>query len=749
MSRFVGVAIEDAYLPYDLLFYEAPDSLKVEVGSRILVPFGASNKPKLAYALKVLDLPPSNLSKEKIKKVIAVVERNLFSSEISDLFQFVSSVFLIPIHSLLNKIYGTYSEGELIQYISVIDILYLSKFKDSLRSPLKKNICEVLEENKTISLNKLQKKTHLKISYIKDFLRDLEKNKLVEFYYRTPFPSNKVLVIKNEALFEEILHRKGIQKSVKDVLLRIKKSNGIYYSDALYKIRNGLAIIDYLIKEGVVEEIDEIIFRGEKSNIFKRMIINGGSLKERVHFLSNFIKENLRENKVALIVVNEHALVKILSKLYENEFPQKVFGNLGKEKSEIRKGLRLGKKIIISTPFSLFVDIPNLGLIIIEDASSKYHIPHEFLPFDSRLIAYKRSELENVSLVFSTYSLDDVIYFFHKERDFNLIKLKDLKNQNKRIIDMRREIKSEKLSPLSSYLESKITKVLSNNGNVALVLNRKPYSTFILCGECGYVHRCPVCESPLYFDKESNSLICPTCGHKETPIERCPRCGSFSLLYLGHGIQKLSISLKATFKDANIIIIEGGEERIFDSTKFSRTIFLGTEAIFSHLDFENVDLLSFISADTFLNGSDFNTAFEAFKFLRQASFETYPKDVFVQTYEKENYIIENYKKDDEFGFLRTELSIRKELNYPPFAHLYQLTLSKAIDLTLLKQNLPNSVILGPVERFEGKGKVYEFNIKTSIKPKEFYTTLSQSIKEKIIGARIFPAPTIVDVEIND
>jgi primosomal protein N' (replication factor Y) len=749
MSKFAGVAIEDAYLPFDVLFYEAPDFLDIEVGSRVLVPLGKNNRPKLAYVLKIVDKIPENLSKDQIKSVISVVEKNLFSKEIAKLLYFVSESFLISIHSLINKVYGTYAEGELIPIVSVVDTESFADFKNSLKSEDQKNIANIIFENFPISLYSLRNKSKTKIEYLKRFLREIEIKKLINIQYKPPYPSNKLLSINNEKLFEEMIHKKGIAKSIKEVLIRIKKNRALPYRDAIYKIINGLEIIEMLLKEGVIKEIEEEIPELAVKDENKRLIVNGGSLKERVLYISNIFKSALKEKGTVLVVANEIALIKTLSELYESFFPGIVFGNIGKEKSEIRRQLKLGKRIIISTPFSLFVDIPNLQFIIVEDASSKYHLPHEYLPFDTRIVAYKKSEYENVSLIFSTYSLDDVIYYFQKEKGFELSNIKDLKNQNKRIIDMRREPKSDALSPISSYLESKIRKALDSNKNVAIVLNRKPYSTFIVCGECGYVHRCPVCGSPLYFDKEVNLLICPICGHTEQPIEKCPRCGSLSILYLGYGIQKLSNSLKNVFRNTNLVIIEGGSEIIYDSKNFEKTIFLGTEAIFSHLNFENVGLLAFVSADTFLNGSEIYTTFEAFKYLRQGAFEIYPNDIFVETYEKENYIIENFKKDNEFNFLMVELSFREELGYPPFVFLYEFKLSTKNIQPIFMNDLSDAKIYGPVEKFSEGSKVYELSIRTQTYPQDLYKLFTDAFRKKIIGARVFPAPSIVNVNPKD
>ncbi len=741
MKKYLGVAIEDTYLPLDILYYEAPNHVSVSVGDRVIVPLGSSNTPKFGFVLEEVDNIEN--SEIHIKSIIDVVEHALFSKHIAELFKFTSEVFLIPIHGLISKIYGTYVKGNLEKTITVIDENALLESLKKEKKSNRKLVLEFLMKNKTCPISDLITYTGIGEDFIIRFVRLLEKKNLIRIGYTHPLTYDFFVRVKDKATIFDKLSEK-INKSLRNVLLQLVKSNEIYALDLIKGVKNGRKILDDLLDAGIVEKIDFDKETFTKLNL-EKFILDGGSLFERSEYLAKYLSRVLSPNGKVLIVVNELILIKRMQKIYENYFKGEVFVWDGKDKSLIKKFVRSSTKVFITTPFALFVDIPNLEFIIIEDASSKYHLPFEFNAFDTRYIAYKKSQLENISLVFSTYSLDDLLYYFYREKGFQLKVLKDTRLQNKRIIDMRKEYKSNNLSPISLYLESKIRKALSLNENVALVLNRKPYSTYIVCRECGYIHRCPNCGTPLHFDSEQNILFCPVCGHVEPPIELCPNCGSLSISYLGYGIQKLSNDIKRVFKNVNLIILESDNKNIFyDSQLFSKTIFLGTEYLFSHLDFKNISMVGFVSADTFLSGSEVNSSFEAFRSFRQASFETYPKDVFLQTYLIDNYVLKSFKSDNEKEFINLEFGFRKVLQYPPYKNLIEIRFSKDIDVDVFKQILSYEKILGPAKKFVDREPVFDVSILTETPPKEVFENLKNSVfSKKIIGVRVFPTPNLL------
>jgi len=159
MSKYAGVVIEDAFLPYELLFYLAPDFLNIQVGSRVLVPLGKFDKPKLAYVLKIQEQAPEGLNTAEIKAILGVVEENLFSEQIAQLFEFVSKTFLVLLHKLINRIYGTFTEGEIEWDIKVAKEEELSNYLRNKRlSDNTKAIVEEILLSKEIAMKVIKEK---------------------------------------------------------------------------------------------------------------------------------------------------------------------------------------------------------------------------------------------------------------------------------------------------------------------------------------------------------------------------------------------------------------------------------------------------------------------------------------------------------------------------------------------------------------------------------------------------------------
>jgi len=149
-------------------------------------------------------------------------------------------------------------------------------------------------------------------------------------------------------------------------------------------------------------------------------------------------------------------------------------------------------------------------------------------------------------------------------------------------------------------------------------------------------------------------------------------------------------------------------------------------------------MVAFVSVDTFLSGSEIYTSIEAMRDFRLVSFETYPHDVFLQTYLVGNYVLEYFKKDNEFGFVATEINFRKTLNYPPFTNLIELKFESMPDIKSLRDLLKQANILGPAKKFENKKQFFEVSLKTKETPKEIYTKLiSSGFTKKTIGIRVF------------
>ena len=228
---------------------------------------------------------------------------------------------------------------------------------------------------------------------------------------------------------------------------------------------------------------------------------------------------------------------------------------------------------------------------------------------------------------------------------------------------------------------------LSQGQQIILLLNRRGFSTYVSCRECGHVMKCPVCGISLTYHKDINGLYCHFCGHKEPMPRKCPECGQSALRLQGAGTQKLEEEIERLFPDNTYARLDldtakrvGVMDRVLASFAKRKTdILIGTQLIAKGLDFDNVGLVGIISADSSLNIPDFRAPERTFQLITQAAGRAGRGDlrgrVIIQTYSPDNYAIKAAAEHDYEGFCREELRLRKLMSYPPYYDLIRLIFS--------------------------------------------------------------------------
>lgn len=255
------------------------------------------------------------------------------------------------------------------------------------------------------------------------------------------------------------------------------------------------------------------------------------------------------------------------------------------------------------------------------------------------------------------------------------------------IVDMRDELAAGNRSMFSRRLRDALTERLARGEQAVLLLNRRGYSTFVMCRSCGYTAGCPHCEIALTYHQRSGVLRCHYCGYAERQPEACPACGSPHIRYFGTGTQRVEEELYRAFPGIRVIRMDvdttgakGAHEKLL--TAFGRReadVLLGTQMVAKGLDFPYVTLAGVIAADTSLHLPDFRAAERTFQLLTQvagrAGRHDLPGEVVVQTYSPDHYAIRAARGHDYDAFVREELRVRRLMSYPPFCRLALATLS--------------------------------------------------------------------------
>ena len=246
------------------------------------------------------------------------------------------------------------------------------------------------------------------------------------------------------------------------------------------------------------------------------------------------------------------------------------------------------------------------------------------------------------------------------------------------IVDMRDELKAGNRSMFSSLLFDKIKDRLEKNEQIVLMLNRRGYSSFVICRDCGFVVKCQNCDISLTYHKVSDQLKCHYCSFEIRTPQVCPECGSQHIRYFGTGTQKVEEELAKIVPEARVIRMDvdttskkGAHEKLLKAFQEQKAdILLGTQMIAKGLDFPNITLVGVLSADSSLHLPDFRASEKTFQLLTQVSGRAgrheLPGEVIIQTYTPEHYSIQFSKNHDFLQFYRYEMMIRKNGQYPPF-----------------------------------------------------------------------------------
>lgn len=234
---------------------------------------------------------------------------------------------------------------------------------------------------------------------------------------------------------------------------------------------------------------------------------------------------------------------------------------------------------------------------------------------------------------------------------------------------------------LSMDLYSAIEENLKQKRQTILFLNRRGYSTFIMCRNCGYTVQCKNCNISMTYHSYEKKLKCHYCGQEEKVVTVCPECHSDKIRYFGTGTQKLEQEINKQFPNAKTIRMDidtvtkkNSHEEILNRFKNENIdILIGTQMVVKGHHFPNVTLVGVIAADSSLNIDDYRANERTFQILTQvagrAGRENLPGKVIIQSYNPENFSIQCAKKQNYENFYETEIALRKQLKYPPFCDI--------------------------------------------------------------------------------
>jgi len=418
-----------------------------------------------------------------------------------------------------------------------------------------------------------------------------------------------------------------------------------------------------------------------------------GSGKTDVYL--ELIAHVLAQGGDAILLVPEISLTSQVAGYFETQFGDRVIilhsGLRPREKMKAWEHILAGqKRIVIGARSAVFAPLPNLRLIILDEEHDGAYKQDENPKYHARDVARQRMEqLKGVVLLGSaTPSLE--AYAAAQSGKISLLTMTRRIGESilppVEIVDMRKELLTGNRGIFSLLLQKKLRERLEWGEQSMLFLNRRGYSTFVACRECGYVVSCPNCDIALTYHSQGQAMRCHYCNHKELPPLTCPECASRYIRFFGQGTQRVEEELQGLLPEASILRLDfdttrSGEAHRLILESFRRqeaSILVGTQMMAKGLDFSNVTLVGVITADQTLNMPDFRARERTFQLLTQvagrAGRSTKPGEVVIQTYSPTDGAIVRAARHDFQGFFREEIRYRKERKYPPYTHIVRVLL---------------------------------------------------------------------------
>ena len=740
MTKIAKVIVDMPLMQTDKPFsYKIPEALLpvITAGSRVHVPFGKGNRllqgfvvsvdsgsaQHLKTIIDVLDVEPV-LNQEQLE-LADQMRKTVFSYKISILKSMIPNLLNSNYDRLLKPKKGLSQEEKDLIFAGKKQINFSQLNQEiqtkslSLIQAGKIDIEYLAKDRKTIKTQKCYDVNLEKLSHLLINKRAKKRQELKD--YLANHPQSGPLSDLYRLFSREVVHY-----FIKEAVLNISQvevnRTQSYFENIIQS--------DFLDlnpeQQTAVEQITAAIGFSNKPYLLEGIT---GSGKTEVYL--HVIDQTLKLGKTAIVLVPEISLTPQMTSRFISRFGSQVaimHSGLsdGEKFDEWRKMKSNQAKVVVGARSAIFSPLKNIGAIIIDEEHEATYKQESSPRYHAREVALLRAQYHQAVLVLGSATPSIESRARASRGVYNFLQLSQRANPQAHIpkveiVDFRDYIGQQKVSNLTPVLLDKIKDRLIKKEQVVLMLNRRGYSSFIMCRDCGYVDNCPNCDISLTLHMDTKTMNCHYCGFLKGIPYVCPNCQSRQIRYYGTGTQKAYDELKQVLPEARILRMDvdttkrkGAHEKIL--TKFGRheaDILLGTQMIAKGLDFPNVTLVGVLNADTSLNLPDFRSSERTFQLLTQvagrAGRANKPGEVLIQTYNPNHYAIQLAREQDYEAFYRYEMRIRKALSYPPYYFTVGLTLShkdeqevikKSYEIvTLIKEGLTDKIkILGPTPK---------------------------------------------------
>ena len=717
---YAKIIIDQDAKALDRVFeYIVPDDMEISVGMRVYVPFG-----KRILQGFVVDLSDEcEYDKSKLKNIISKIEDfSAIKPEMLELMRFMAKKNHLKLASILRLfIPAEMREGKVKELFETIYNL----------------------KNDKIELPKNAKKQLEIIEYLKNNGRHASSSQLSSFGY---------------GAIKSLVEKGIIEKEKREV-----KRSPFVLSEQSKRVTLNSS------QAHAVEIMNEN----------KTYLLHGVTGSGKTEVYMHLIERELARGKNAIMLVPEISLTPQIMSNFKARFGGLVAllhsGLSAGERFDEWKRIFSGEaRIAIGARSAIFAPIENVGVIIIDEEHEQSYISESNPRFDTHDVAEFRARYNHCPLVLGSATPSIESYEKAKQGEYQLVELPTRANGRElpqiQIVDMMGEIRTGNSGIFSNQLLADLANVINNKKQAMIFINRRGYSSFLRCRDCGYIAKCVDCDVSLVYHREDNRLKCHYCGKQFKVLTHCPICGSENIKRGAVGTEQVVDKLKEYFPDVKILRMDNdttstknAHQKILSEFKNTLpSILVGTQMIAKGHDFENVVLVGIVDADQSLYHADYRSTERTFQLITQVSGRAGRSEnegkVVLQTYSPRHYVYKFASNYDYKGFFRKEENIRQTSQFPPFTRILRILFSDHdenyvrellkmcyTEIEKLKNEYSDSIIYldamkSPIKRIQDK---YRYQIMMRLKLDK-----ADEIEEKVFEIVDKTSKTSVFFEIN-
>lgn len=635
---YAKVIIDQDAKALDRVFeYIVPDDLDIVTGMRVYVPFGS----RILQGFVVDLCDKCEYDPSKLKKIISKIDDfPAIKQEMLSLMQYMAKKNHLKLASILRLFIPAEMREGKVKELFETHYLFNAEIE--------------------INIAKNAKKQQEIIDYLKNHNNHASSSELNQFGY-------------------------GAIKALTDKCILIKEKR---------EVRRAPFVISETAKK-VKLNVDQQK-AVEKITEDKTYLLHGVTGSGKTEVYMHLIERALTQGKNAIMLVPEISLTPQIMSNFKSRFGDAVAllhsGLSAGERFDEWKRLFSGEaRIAIGARSAIFAPLENLGMIIIDEEHEQSYISESNPRFDTHDVAQFRARYNKCPLVFGSATPSIESYEKALQGLYSLVELPVRANGKElpkiQIIDMMAEIRTGNSGIFSNQLLADLTNVVNNKKQAMIFINRRGYSSFQRCRDCGYIAKCVDCDVSLVYHREDNRLKCHYCGKQYKVLTRCPKCGSENIKNGAVGTEQVVSKLKEYFPGVKILRMDNdttstknAHQKILNEFKNSLpAILVGTQMIAKGHDFENVVLVGIVDADQSLYHADYRSTERTFQLITQVSGRAGRSEaegkVVLQTYSPRHYVYKFASNYDYKGFFRKEENIRQTSQFPPFTRIIRILFS--------------------------------------------------------------------------